>query len=148
MSPEQASGETLDGRSDLFALGCVLYEMLTGEVAFTGSTVQAVIARRFVYSPPNVTDVRPGGSAAVSVTVARLLEREPSAGIASGAQVVTALAHTSTSRSHGSAPGPHDRSLVVLPFTNMSTDAGQRVLRRRAHRGAHHRPGAGSRRCV
>ena len=47
MSPEQATGDELDGRSDLFALGCVLYEMLTGDVAFTGASAQATIARRF-----------------------------------------------------------------------------------------------------
>ena len=55
MSPEQAAGEEVDGRSDLFALGCVMYEMLTGDVAFTGATAQAVIAKRFVHTPPNVT---------------------------------------------------------------------------------------------
>ena len=59
MSPEQATGDELDGRSDLFALGCVLYEMLTGEVAFTGASAQATIARRFIHSPPPGTEKRP-----------------------------------------------------------------------------------------
>ncbi|MBC7896200.1 MAG: serine/threonine protein kinase [Cytophagaceae bacterium] len=75
MSPEQAAGEVLDGRSDLFSLGCVFYEMLTGEVAFAGPTVQSVIARRFVHTPPIVSALRPAVPAAVSRTVNHLIDR-------------------------------------------------------------------------
>src|SRR4030095_10154476 len=85
MSPEQAAGDTIDGRSDLFALGCVLYEMLTGEQPFTGPTLQSVIAKRFHHTPPAVTATRPGVPAGVSRTVERLLEKDPAARTATGA---------------------------------------------------------------
>ena len=120
MSPEQAAGGELDGRSDLFALGCVLYEMLTGEVAFTGPTVQAIIARRFVYSPPRVTELRNSIPEVVSQTVERLLAKAPGERPATGAQVVAALR---TGEFATSRPPREDKSLAVLPFVNRSTDA-------------------------
>ena len=59
LSPEQAAGEgDLDGRSDLYALGCVLYEMLTGEPPITGPSVAAVLARRSTEAPPSARTVR------------------------------------------------------------------------------------------
>jgi serine/threonine protein kinase/tetratricopeptide (TPR) repeat protein len=121
MSPEQASGDELDGRSDLFALGCVLYEMLTGEPAFTGTTASALIAKRFVYSPPSVSEVRSGVSEAVSRTVSRLLAREPAERFSSGAQVLSALRTQEVPVT--AAPVRDDKSLAVLPFTSVGADA-------------------------
>ncbi len=127
MSPEQAAGDELDGRSDLFALGCVLYEMLTGEVAFTGPSAQATIARRFTHSPPRVTEKRPDVSAEVAELVTRLLEKEPADRYASGAQVVFTLRSATISGPRAVAPRPDaassEKSIAVLPFTNMSADA-------------------------
>jgi TolB-like protein len=121
MSPEQASGDELDGRSDLFALGCVFYEMLTGEPAFTGTTASALIAKRFVYSPPSVSEVRAGVSEGVSRTVSRLLAREPADRFSSGAQVLSALRTQEVPVT--AAPARDDKSLAVLPFTSVGADA-------------------------
>ena len=59
MSPEQAAGErAIDHRSDIYSLGCVLYEALAGEPPFTGPTAQAIIARRFTETPRPLREVR------------------------------------------------------------------------------------------
>jgi serine/threonine-protein kinase len=123
LSPEQAAGEALDGRSDLFALGCVLYEMLTGEAAFTAATTPALIAKRFIYTPPPVTATRADIPSAVAAATARLLRQNPEDRFASGADVVAALRSAGSATSHRDGPARHERSIAVLPFANLSADA-------------------------
>jgi serine/threonine protein kinase/tetratricopeptide (TPR) repeat protein len=126
MSPEQAAGEAVDGRSDLFALGCVLYEMLTGQVAFSGPTVQTTIARRFVHTPPPVSVQRPDVPTALAQLVDRLLAKAADERLSSGAQVVATLRTPVVVPAAGTpaaTPAAHtERSVVVLPFTNVSAD--------------------------
>ena len=122
MSPEQAAGDAVDGRSDLFALGCVLYEMLTGEAPFTGPTMQAIIAKRFHHTPPAVTVMRSAVPGGVSRTIERLLEKDPAARIATGALVVASL-HSQETPAPTPAPRRADPSVAVLPFANMSASA-------------------------
>jgi serine/threonine protein kinase len=117
MSPEQAAGDAVDGRADLFALGCVLYEMLTGQLPFTGPTLQAVIAQRFHHVPPPVTTSRPAVPEPVSRALERMLEREPADRLSSGAAVVQALRGEIAV-----APRREVPSIAVLPFANMSND--------------------------
>jgi tetratricopeptide (TPR) repeat protein/tRNA A-37 threonylcarbamoyl transferase component Bud32 len=78
MSPEQGAGErTLDGRSDIYALGCVLYEMLAGQVPFTGPTVESIVRQHIAAEPNPVTSLRPTVPAAVSKTLTRSLAKSP-----------------------------------------------------------------------
>ena len=78
MSPEQAGGaEELDGRSDLYSLGCVAYEMLAGQPPFTATTPQAVMARHAVDPPPELQTVRPDIPAGVSRAVHKALAKVP-----------------------------------------------------------------------
>ena len=123
MSPEQAAGEELDGRSDLFALGCVMYEMLTGDVAFTGPTAQAVIAKRFIHTPPEVSAVRPTVPLSVGQAVSRLLSKDAADRHATGAQFIAALTSAPVAVQPAPVREADETSIAVLPFASLSRDA-------------------------
>ncbi len=75
MSPEQASGEPVDGRSDIYSLGCVLYEMLAGLPPFTGSTPRAVMARHISDAPPSLHTVRSTVPPTVEAVIRKMLAK-------------------------------------------------------------------------
>jgi serine/threonine protein kinase/tetratricopeptide (TPR) repeat protein len=118
MSPEQAAGELdLDGRSDLYALACVLYEMLSGELPFTGPTISAILAQRFMKPAPRITIKRPEVPRPVeaAISMAMALQREDRF------ESVDGFAQALVSKT----AVPHDtsgRSIAVLAFANMSDD--------------------------
>jgi serine/threonine-protein kinase len=92
MSPEQIAGEgVIDGRSDIFALACVLYEMLTGDPPHTGSSVQAVIARILSEPPRGVRTVRPNVPEAVEQALDRALAKLPADRFATAREFAAAL---------------------------------------------------------
>jgi tetratricopeptide (TPR) repeat protein len=92
MSPEQAAGERqLDARSDIYSLGCVIYEMLTGEPPFTGASAQAIMAKRFGTSPTPMRVTRPGVPAEVDDVVQRTLARAPADRFGSAGELAQAL---------------------------------------------------------
>jgi eukaryotic-like serine/threonine-protein kinase len=76
MSPEQARGEELDGRSDLFSLGAVLYEMATGRIAFIGSTTAVIFEAILNRTPVPVTRLNPDLAADIGWVTAKLLEKD------------------------------------------------------------------------
>ena len=93
VSPEQAAASKgLDGRSDLYSLGCVLYEMLAGQPPFTGPTAESVIRQHMVADPPAVTNLRPAVPVSVVAAVARALAKTPADRFTSMALFVKALA--------------------------------------------------------
>jgi TolB-like protein/tetratricopeptide (TPR) repeat protein len=92
MSPEQVfGGETVDGRCDVYAAGCVLYEMLIGRAPFDASTGQAIMARKMTgaFIPPSV--MRPGLPQVVDAIIARALQTDPADRYPSAAAFLTAL---------------------------------------------------------
>jgi serine/threonine protein kinase len=91
MAPEQARGEKVDARGDLFSLGCVLYKLLTGQTPFAGDTAMAILMSLALDHPKPIRDFNPDVPAELSDLVMRLLEKEPARRPASAGEVVHAL---------------------------------------------------------
>jgi len=120
MSPEQATAEQdLDGRSDLYSLGCVAYEMLAGHPPFLGTTGREVIARHILDAVPPLRAARPSVPAAVEQAVSRALAKVPADRFATAAQFAQALSAPAT---------PQLTSIAVLPFLFLSEVEGSQAL--------------------
>ena len=92
MSPEQAAGnKDLDGRSDLYSLACVLYEMLAGQPPFSGPTVESVVRQHIVAEPRAVTQLRPSVPAEVASALSRSLAKAPADRFGGLGQMMDAL---------------------------------------------------------
>jgi len=102
MSPEQATGErTLDARTDIYALGCVLYEMIAGEQPITGPNAQAIIARKMTETPRSLTTVRNTVPPALSHLVDTMVARSAADRPESAKAVATTLEEITASGATG-----------------------------------------------
>jgi serine/threonine-protein kinase len=120
MSPEQATGERdIDARSDVYSLGAVTYEMLTGEPPFTGPTAQAIVAKVITTDPPRLMTQRKSIPENVEFAVLKALDKMPADRYASAAEFSRALTDSSgssartESRTTSSAPARTDKRWKV-----------------------------------
>jgi serine/threonine protein kinase/Flp pilus assembly protein TadD len=121
MSPEQTQGLDTDERTDLWALGVILYEMLAGTRPFKGEHEAAVMYEVLNSEPLPLTLVRPDVPQEISDLVSRLLVKDPARRIDSAEAVIEAI-DTAFAPKPAERADPEERSIAVLYFENMSPD--------------------------
>jgi serine/threonine protein kinase/Tfp pilus assembly protein PilF len=136
MSPEQLAGEAVDGRTDIWSLGVVLYQMLAGRLPFTGDNPGAVVHAILHRDPPPLAAVRGDVPPGVEDIVGKMLAKERSRRFHSAAQLAEIL-QTLSGRGPSTSPSwetatlpaatwaPVETSIAVLPFVNLSGDQEQ-----------------------
>ncbi|MGH7508828.1 MAG: protein kinase domain-containing protein [Gemmatimonadales bacterium] len=122
MSPEQASADReLDGRSDLYSLACVLFEMLSGRPPFHGSSARATMARHATEPCPPIRSLRPNVPLAVDLALQRALAKDPGDRFSTMAEFCDALLSPQPV-AVALESGQDQRAIAVLPFVNSSAD--------------------------
>ena len=96
MSPEQSAGEDVDGRADVYSLGCVLYEMLAGHPPFSAASPRALMAKHWMNEVPSLSALRKSVRRSIEALVLKALAKRPDERFASAAEFETAIQRVAT----------------------------------------------------
>jgi serine/threonine-protein kinase len=123
MSPEQAAGGNVDGRSDIYSLGCLLYEMLAGHAPFIGANPQAVIARHVIDPAPPLGSIRATITPAIEAAIRKAMAKPPADRFATADEFRNALRRAQAGAAHTDpavrTAAPRGRR--ATPMTRMMT---------------------------
>jgi TolB-like protein len=138
MSPEQVEGKQLDHRTDLFSLGVMFHEMLSGTRPFSGESSAQLMSSILRDTPSSTSDLRTDVPDALSRLVARCLEKQPDDRVQTARDIYNELRHVQKQLESGPRPKPDSRParaagtdslwLAVMPFTSVATDDDARAL--------------------
>ncbi|MGH7731387.1 MAG: serine/threonine-protein kinase, partial [Candidatus Eiseniibacteriota bacterium] len=119
MSPEQAAGEALDGRSDIYSLGIVLYQMLAGAPPFDGDSSAAILAKQLTATPAPIRHLRSDVSAALAAVIERMLAKDPAERFQRAADVSRALVEALPTAARDRVKVPLRRHLVSVAVKSL-----------------------------
>jgi predicted Ser/Thr protein kinase len=138
MSPEQVAGGALDGRSDLYALGIVAFQLLSGRLPFDAPQASAVLLKQATAAPPSLGSVAPGVPAPLAAVVDRCLSKDPAERYATGEAMAEALTEALQSAQSGPQAAPErvldevTAKAVWLRAAQLQADASRRIQERTA----------------